>query len=58
MKKNSYVSPVAEIWAVTVEGALMALSSPENGIHWGGNAGSNGLPDPEAKDGGAWDIWP
>lgn len=57
MKKNKYVSPAVEELAVTVEGTILALSAPDSGIHRGGNASDNGTPDPEAKDGGAWDIW-
>lgn len=57
MKKNTYIPPVVEVLKVSLEASLMAMSSPESGIHWGGNAGENGTPDPDAKDQGAWDIW-
>ncbi len=57
MKKNKYVPPYAEVLKVSVENALMAMSSPDNGIHWGGNAGDNNSPDPDVKGQGDWDIW-
>ena len=51
------MKPAVEVTEVKLESALMALSSPEYGLHWGGNAGDNGTPDPEAKDGSDWNIW-
>ena len=57
MKKTKYVQPAVEVTEVKLENALMAMSAPGSGISWGGNAGDNGTPDPEAKDGGAWNIW-
>ncbi|GEM_PF-2134303 len=56
-KKKNYVSPFIEVVKVSVESALMALSSSENGIHWGGNASENGNPVPDIKGQGDWDIW-
>lgn len=57
MERRRYMKPAVEVTEVKLESALMALSSPENGLHWGGNAGDNGTPDPEAKDGSDWNIW-
>lgn len=57
MKKARYIQPAAKVTEVRLEAALMAMSSPENNLHWGGNASEGGLPDPEAKEAGSWDIW-
>ena len=57
MKKNKYITPTTEVLEVSVEQAVMAMSSPDSGIQWGGNASDNEQAEPDAIGTDNWNIW-
>lgn len=56
--KKIYSKPQTEVYTTGVQQSfLLNVSGGDTGIGVGGGASENGMPDPNVKEEGDWDIW-